>query len=646
VPDIRLSKEDEEKVNKAIFLLNEAKELLPKKDLASLARELVVKKQISSLDGRIKLLAQQRIDGGGRVEVVANPKRIQAQWEDFVHDVEESKWNDKAMESARETFAGIGHFQDEVQNLIDAANKGKALNIDIVDKISASVAKTLGPVKDNLRIAHDKALEESMALPRVMDLIKAVEERQAVVPDNIQEVFSKQREWAEAVQIVLNAERDMVRAMERANSIAESSLAKIENSLLAMASAAVTWRKQKDFNEAVDFLSNLSQGALAGAQALAGEPIAHATLQGLHMLIKGIGDGTKIVVAGIKAGNLSKKGVDAVVDMIEADDFAQMKLDGIKMALEWVAEPLGFIPNVGAMIRGIINGITGQIIGILKEAVTAQKEQREEEKKKGLKPGSTFKSKPYEDQIMEAIKAAFSLKALEDSLKEALKWDLEEGVETMKSMADVALGTAADPGTAIAKMATTLAMAVASGPITAAVAKIVPAIGLVDKDDIKQTLGDARASVAELKTTVFDMEAIDRSFGFDESASKSMSTQVVKGLPVGVEGTTVWVARSPVFKETAGVAVMINPSGHLDENKLFMNSLVQDATQEGFEGTVMTTGTVKDGKVKDLKLQFDFDDRLAHAIVRAYVKACGGSSSAGSARGSTITWKTGDHCWN
>jgi hypothetical protein len=141
------------------------------------------------------------------------------------------------------------------------------------------------------------------------------------------------------------------------------------------------------------------------------------------------------------------------------------------------------------------------------------------------------------------------------------------------------------------------------------------------------------------------MEAIERSFGFDAAAARSVSTQIVKALALDVEGTTVYVARSKVFKETGGVSVMIGVSGHPEENSLFMASLVQDASQEACEGSVVLTGKPTD-KPKDLKLQFSFDEPgIAHPILREYIKASGGSASSGSAKGNAITWKTSDHCW-
>ncbi len=330
-------------------------------------------------------------------------------------------------------------------------------------------------------------------------------------------------------------------------------------------------------------------------QALDSEPMSALAIQGLHSLIKGLSDGFKLAAAGIKSQMLKSghKDVMSLIDKLEADAFVQAKLDLIKMGLSWLVEPLGLIPNVGAIVRTAANLGFGLVVGTLKKA--AAKQAAALEKKSG--------NANVDAEIEEAAKL------IRESALGYVKSALEGGVKAL-----------AKPEEAAGEFLMSVLGEVLGPPLERLVAEVVGEFDLVDKEQVKATVRVAkRAPSSGRPRKLQAMTLIDRGFGFDEEAAKEITLKNLGGLEKG-KSCPVVVAASPELVTTRGVALLIG-TGHSQNNVSFVTSLVKSG--QGFEGSMVMKEQA--GRVFAGEVVFTFADDKAEAWVKSYISHYGSS---------------------
>ena len=262
----------------------------------------------------------------------------------------------------------------------------------------------------------------------------------------------------------LRANQQAVKAQVTAiNKLANKQQKALEDLIKEMVAAAVAWSETENVREGAEVVESLLNGVVNAAQALDSEPMSALAIQGLHSLIKGLSDGVKLSAAGIKSSLLKKgnKDVMGLIDKLEADAFIQAKLDLIKMGLSWLVEPLGLIPNVGAIVRSAANLGSGLVVGTLKKA--AAKQAAAKEKKSGNAKVDTEIREAAE--IIRESALGYVKSVLGGGVK-ALAKPRGHGGEFLMSV----LGESSGP------------------PLEAIVAKVVGEFDLVDKEQVKATV--------------------------------------------------------------------------------------------------------------------------------------------------------------
>ena len=156
-------------------------------------------------------------------------------------------------------------------------------------------------------------------------------------------------------------------------------------------------------------------------------------------------------------------------------------------------------------------------------------------------------------------------------------------------------------------------------PLEAVVAKVVPQFGLVDKDQVKQTVQGTRDAVAAQAEVLKQMATI-KLLGFDEEAAKKLTVQNLEKLDEG-DSCKVIVAGGPQLESTRGVALLVG-DGHSEDNVSFIAALVK--ADQAYEGTVLMKS--KGSGPFAGELVFRFSSGEAKEMVKSYTEHYGSGS--------------------
>jgi hypothetical protein len=141
---------------------------------------------------------------------------------------------------------------------------------------------------------------------------------------------------------------------------------------------------------------------------------------------------------------------------------------------------------------------------------------------------------------------------------------------------------------------------------------VVPEFGLVDKDQVKQTVQGTRDAVAQQAAVLQEMAAIPM-IGFDELNAKQVTIHNLEVLDEG-HSCKVVVASAPQLEKTRGVALLIG-DGHSDDNDSFVTALLK--TGLAYSGDVLMKS--KGSGVFAGELVFTFSDGKAKELVKSYI---------------------------
>jgi hypothetical protein len=592
MPKVRIPEKDAIEVKKAVKLLE-----IQREGKANVLTLLSVEVKLKAMSEHIRSLAEAQMRGDHRPTAELDDIRkgdwdqgeVAKEWQKVVGEYEgtKTKWAVPAKASEVEFKSAVDNYSVAMQPLLDALELAKTSNIPRVeDRADKSIAllKQAQATLPPLSAAAAKAVQDLDEFIMLVELLKTEP------PQTLPEVKGARARFAESVQECRNAELAIKTQVQAINTLCKSVQVKVEQNIKDMCAAAIAWRKTADIREGADWFQTVVNGAVEAVQVLDAEPMSAPAVQGVHMLVKGISDLIKVSAAAYKANSLGKTDVMDLVDELNEDDFVQMKLDAIQMGLEWAAEPLGFIPNVGTLIRTAINTGTKMITGTLKKAATKQAAAMRAKRK--------LAAKDFGEEI----------DVIKETLEECIKQEIENGIKGLANIDEYVKGTK-DPSEVIIGVVSAI-----FGPsLQALLAKVIPDLGLTNPDTVKATLKGARASVDTLAHQQLEISKISLDFAYDEEASKAISIQALKALDKGASCPVV-VAASPNFKSTRGVGLLIG-DGHSSDNVAYIDSLVKEGS--GYEGTV--TMKNKGGTVTKGEVVFEFSDAEAKALVKSYM---------------------------
>lgn len=594
--DVRIPKEYEKKILKAMKLLQKM-DKLSSGDGGALDK-MVIGAQIMNLSKDVRSQAEARLRGEKRPALqgaIGKPRdegAIAEEWKKVLEEHKDlkAKWNQAAIDSELEFQVSLIEFGSNMDPLIDALQQAKVSNVPGTETLADRALKVLVPARRSLQPLSDAASKAIEDLSNFVDLVTYLE---GDPPQTMDEVRGARARFAEAIQAVRKSEVEIRRQCEAINEKAESSKDTIEATIKAMVVAAVAWRQSKDTREGTEWLEALLNGAVGLVQLGAGEPISAAGVQGLHMLIKGICDAIKGLAAVIEGWKLNKREVLDLLDDLEADDFIQQKLDLIKIGLSWAAEPLGFIPSVGTIIRAAINGGVALAMGILKEAAKKQKEDKE------AKVTSEI------DQIQEVIK---------DSVLSTVKVGIESAAETAKDWKDYVSGSK-EP----VELVINAVFAILGAPLKKILVDVVPAFDLADKEQIKASISGTRASVQKMADELATMKSISLDHGFDEDDALEKTVASLANLKEAGATSQVLVFASTEVG-SRGVGLLVG-SAHSESNFKFARSMVEGG--DGYNGLV--TVTKAGSGMFAATITFQFSAAEAEGLVKDYINHHGKS---------------------
>lgn len=593
---VRIPEKDAAEVRKAVKLLE-----IQREGKANVLTLLSVELKLKTMSEHIRSLAEAQMRGDHRPTAELNDIRksdwdqgeVTTEWQKVVTEYEstKTKWAEPAKAKEIEFKAAVDNYSLAMQPLFDALEMAKTANIprvnDRADKSIALLKEAQGTLP-TLSAAAGKAVRD------LDDFISLVEYLKSDPPQTLPEVKGARARFAESVQECRNAEQAIKNQVQAINTLCKSLQSKIEQNIKDMVAAAIAWRKTADIREGAEWFETIANGAVEAVQVLDSEPMSAPAVQGVHMLIKGVSDLIKVGAASYKAHELGKTDVMTLVDDLKEDDFVQMKLDAIQMGLLWAAEPLGFIPNVGTLIRTAINTATKQIIGTLKKAAEKQGEALRKKRK--------LTAKDFGEEIG----------VIQETLEECVKVEIESGVKAMSELDEYIKGDK-DPAGVIIDI-----VAAIFGPsLQTLLAKVIPDLGVTNPDTVKATLQGARNSVDTLAQKELQVSNIKLDFAYDEPAAKALSVTNLKALDKGASCTIV-VAASPNFKTTRGVGLLIG-DGHSSDNITYIDALVKEGS--GYEGTVILKS--KGGTTSKGEVVFQFTDGKAKELVKSYIQHYG-----------------------
>ena len=381
---VRISKEDAEKIAKAVVLLNKKDELKDKHGPKDLLKKAAIEKDLALMSEYIRSRAEARRRGENRPSLTEardkprEPGSIAQEWAVVVKEFDDQKvkWAEPALKSEARLQSAIFSYNDALSPLIDALKTAKSANIPLVEGKAGEALEKLSTAQgtlDPLSKALDRSREELEGFIATVDKVL-----KPLPPGTLDEVRGTRTTLDAAVQ-GLRAKQQAVKDQVTAiNNLARKEQKTLERLIKEMVAAAVAWRETETVREGSDVAAALLNGAVNAAQALDSEPMSALALQGLHSLIKGVCDGIKVAAGGIKAAML-KSAYEDVMGLIdkplEADDFIQAKLDLIKLhgLPPWVAEPLGLDDPQSAPSSGLPWNVGVEaVLGTLKKAAAKQ----------------------------------------------------------------------------------------------------------------------------------------------------------------------------------------------------------------------------------------------------------------------------------
>lgn len=597
-------------VKKAVKLLQKAQ---ANKD--NVLTMIAVEIKIKALSERIRSLAEAEMRGENRLNMQLgeaakinwDQSEVAKEWAKTLKKVEErkTKWAEPAREKEEQFRAAVKNYGVAMDPLFKALNTAKTANVPRVEAKANEAISLLTKARNTLPPLLEAANKAVFELDDFLSLMATLE---IARPVTLPEVTGAQARMDEAVQKVRNAEEAIQKQVASVNGLCKSMQAEIQKLIRDMVAAAIAWAETEKVRQGTEWFEAVANGSVEAVQALDSEPLSAVAVQGIHMLIKGVSDGIKLSAWGIQTQRTKKtassKDTDAVIALVDrldekeigSDAFIKMKLDGIQMGISWVAEPLGFIPNAGTLVRTAINGVTKVIIGALKDA--AKKQAAALAQKRGV----THEEVQLEiDTIKDTVVGTVQT-ALENGIKTYKKWDeFVDGAKKLEA-AEVALAAA---------------MAVFGPAISAMLSKVIPDLGVTNPDTIKESLRGARDSVADLGAKTKALVEVKLDFAYDEAAAKASSTKALKDLLKG-KSAKIMVASSKEFKTTRGVGLLIGDD-HTSDNFGMIDSLIREGS--GFAGTV----TMKDkgGRVTKGELVFEFSDARAKKLVKDYFEHYG-----------------------
>jgi tRNA G18 (ribose-2'-O)-methylase SpoU len=599
-PKVRIPEKDEKEIAEAVLLLKKRALLKERNQVKDFHTKAVIELKLAAMSEHVRSRAEAYLRGENRPvqslkDAAQNPgdaNEVRREWAEVIkeYDEKKAKWAKPALASEIEFQKAVVNYSVAITPLIEAFDSAKSSNIDGVKARAAKASGMLSAAQRSLiplSSACSDAQDELKAFFELVDYLKTKP------PKSLVEVKGARVSFDEAIQKVRSTEQAIEAQVTAINQLAKKQQKELEGLIRDMVAAAVAWAKTENVREGAEVVESLLNGVVNAVQALDSEPMSALAVQGLHSLIKGLSDGVKLSAAGIKTVMLKqdhKHDVLGLIDKLEADDFIQAKLDLIKMGLSWLVEPLGLIPNVGAIVRTAANLGFGLVVGTLKKA--AAKQAAAMEKKSGKVN-------------------------VDAEIKEAAEIIRESTLGYVKAALEGAVKALAKPEEAAGEFLMSVLGEVLGPPLEKLVAEVVGEFDLVDKEQVKATVEKSWAALEAQKKELQAMVKIDKSFGFDEEAAKAVTLKNLDGLAQGTSCRVV-VAASPQLETTRGVAVLIG-DGHGEDNVSFVTSLVKAG--QGCQGTVLMKE--KGGAVFAGELVFTFSDDKAEAWVRSYVSHYG-----------------------
>ena len=600
-PKVRTPEKDQKEIAEAVLLLKKRARLKERNQATDFHKKAVVELKLAAMSEDIRSRAEAYLRGENRpVQSLGDAARkpgdanqVSKEWAEVIKEYDGKKvtWAQPALASEIEFQKAVVNYSVALMPLIEAFEQAESCNIPLVK----SKAKT---AKGALTGAQQSLIPLSSACSDAQDeldlFLKLVDHLKTKPPQTLVEVKGARVSFDEAIQKVRSTEQAIQAQVTAINELAKKQQKSLESLIKEMVAAAVAWTETENVREGAEVVESLLNGVVNAVQALDSEPMSALAIQGLHSLIKGLSDGFKLAAAGIKSQMLKSghKDVMSLIDKLEADAFVQAKLDLIKMGLSWLVEPLGLIPNVGAIVRTAANLGFGLVVGTLKKA--AAKQAAALEKKSG--------NANVDAEIEEAAKL------IRESALGYVKSALEGGVKAL-----------AKPEEAAGEFLMSVLGEVLGPPLERLVAEVVGEFDLVDKEQVKATVRVARSAVVRQAKELQAMTLIDRGFGFDEEAAKEITLKNLGGLEKG-KSCPVVVAASPELVTTRGVALLIG-TGHSQNNVSFVTSLVKSG--QGFEGSMVMKEQA--GRVFAGEVVFTFADDKAEAWVKSYISHYGSS---------------------
>ncbi len=374
------SREDAEKIATAVVLLNKRDQLKDKHGPKDLLKKARVEFDLAQMSEYIISRAEARRRGENRPSLTEardkrrDPGSVSQEWALVVQEFDDQKvkWAEPALKSEARLQSAIFVFNDALSPLIEALKAAKSSNIPLVEGKAEAATEKLSTAQgtlDPLSKALDRSREQLEGFIATVD--KVLKPKPPETLDEVRGTRTTLDGEVQGLRAAQQAVKDQVAAI---NNLAKKEQKNLEQLVKEMVAAAVAWRQTEKVRQGSDVAASLLNGAVNAAQALDSEPMSALALQGLNWLIKGVCDGIKVAAGGIKAAMLKSAYDDVMglVDKLEADDFIQAKLDLIKLGLSWVAEPLGLIPNVGAIVRTAVNVGVAAVLGTLKKAAAKQ----------------------------------------------------------------------------------------------------------------------------------------------------------------------------------------------------------------------------------------------------------------------------------
>jgi hypothetical protein len=524
-------------------------------------------------------------------------------WEGAVKKFKEDPWVPQALAAAEELEKLVPPYIDGVENVAKSFDGLAKQHIGSVDSKAKKVAAELRESKADLKTlmaAVTRAVSELKDYGQLGELLAAQEPPQ----DNVQrEAYSVQ--IANGTQKCRRADQELQRTVQVVNQLCIARADRLRELIKEIVTAAIAWRKTESFRKGAKTVQSVANGLVEVSQLVNPEPISATAVQGLHMLFKGICDGATLIAAAVKSSELSKEDLDDLLDKLNPDDIVQRKIDLIVMAISWAAEPLGFIPCFGTLLRSCVNAVTEAISGTIKKA--AEKQAAAQTKSKAQQQGNQPPPNVSEDVEMIKKLGAETVEGVANELFDGLGEGAQHIHAAIQGSADLEVKCG------VAEFAISVGMALFGPAVQEAVADAIGTMDLVDKDQIKAKLQETRDNLASNSGKCTDIQKYKITFACDLEDVRKKNRDAIVALKTSTSAITVKIGIAASLTETSGVILLIGED-HADDTMKFFKVL-EDAN-------VTHSGTVKYQKNRVLPDTVQFSG-LPEDLVRDYVKAYG-----------------------